>query len=751
MNCRIQNHPIKRMGRFVLVLGLLLLNPSAWGALTFPQQGAISPSSELDVVHYGPKVAVDDLGNAYALWMDNRNGNADIYFSYKPVGGSWSPNVRVNDDSGGYRQISPCIAVDTNRNAYALWEDYRNGSADIYFAYRPAGGVWGANVRVNDDGGTKNQFTPALAVDGNGTVYAIWEDHRLENADIYFSFLPVGSGWQTNVKVNDDAGITNQTNPSIAVDAARNAYAVWKDYRSGHNQMFFSYRPSGGTWQTNVRVDDDPAAADKYAPVIAADPDGNACAVWEDSRSNTSNDIFSSYRPKGGSWAANLKVNDDTSGYGHYNPNVSAINIIGDTYIFWSVWRDFRNGNADVYGSFLWGVWTANGKQPTTADTAQQARPTLGVGPGANACILWEDSRNNHWEIFGSCQPPFGVWEEDLRVNDDPAGTAVQYDPAIALDHQGNAFLVWEDVRNNPGDILFAYRPSGGPWGSPLKVNDDPGASPQANPAIALDNQGNAYAVWQDYRNGKSGIYFSYKSTGGNWGPNVRVNDDSGITGHYYPAIAVDGQGNAYAVWQDLRLGGNDIYFSYCPAGGGWGPNVRVNDDTVPASHLHPTIAVDGQGNAFAVWSDNRNGHTDIHFSYRPAGGVWGANIRVNEDLNAYRDYPVIVVDQGETPMQFGKKPFIRIRSFITPIARSGEIGVPMSGIKDGPEAGSQYSPSMAIDGFGRVVVVWVEKPDWQYNLYGAARSPGGGMGFICPNQSGQRSGDEIRPVRRRQ
>jgi len=74
MNCRLPIYAVKGLGRFVLVLGLLFLSPPAWGALTFPHQGAISPPSELDVGHYGPRVAVDDQGNAYALWVDNRNG-----------------------------------------------------------------------------------------------------------------------------------------------------------------------------------------------------------------------------------------------------------------------------------------------------------------------------------------------------------------------------------------------------------------------------------------------------------------------------------------------------------------------------------------------------------------------------------------------------------------------------------------------------------------------------------------------------
>jgi len=99
-------------------------------------------------------------------------------------------------------------------------------------------------------------------------------------------------------------------------------------------------------------------------------------------------------------------------------------------------------------------------------------------------------------------------------------------------------------------------------------VDDDAWGALQTAPAIALDSSGNAYAVWKDFRNGDYDIYFSYRPAGGDWGPNVKVNDDAGTSTQWFPAIAVDGRGNAYAVWMDERKGNFDIYFSYRPAEG---------------------------------------------------------------------------------------------------------------------------------------------------------------------------------------
>ncbi len=368
---------------------------------------------------------------------------------------AWTTNVKVSDDLGTYSQGFPAIAVDGSGNAYAVWEDYRNGAPDIYFSYRPAGGSWGTNVKVNDDPGTASQADPAIAVDASRNAYAVWHDYRNGNADIYFSYRPAGGDWETNVEVSDDPGTATQWSPAIAVDANGNAYAVWQDKRNGNWDIYFSYRPADGDWETNVEVSDDPGTATQWSPAIAVDANGNAYAVWHDYR-NGDPDIYFAYRPAGGGWGTNVKVNDDV-------------------------------------------------------------------------------------------------------------GTAEQYSPETAVDSSGNAYAVWEDKRNGDRDIYFSYRSAGGSWGGNVKVNDDLGTASQYGPAIAVDFSGNAYAVWYDFRDADADadIYFSYRSTGESWGCNVKVNDDPGTEDQRSPAIAVDSSGNGYAVWQDRRNDDSDIYFSY--------------------------------------------------------------------------------------------------------------------------------------------------------------------------------------------
>jgi hypothetical protein len=54
-----------------------------------------------------------------------------------------------------------------------------------------------------------------------------------------------------------------------------------------------------------------------------------------------------------------------------------------------------------------------------------------------------------------------------------------------------------------------------------------------------------------------------------------------------------------------------------------WTTNERVNNDLGTTQQDRPDITLDGAGNAYFVWLDQRNGNFDINFSYRPPSGSW--------------------------------------------------------------------------------------------------------------------------------
>jgi hypothetical protein len=242
---------------------------------------------------WSPSIAVDSSGNTYAMWLDNRAGNYHVYFAYRPAGGSWQANTRVDDAPGSSVNFVTQhfgIAVDASGNAYAVWPDIRNGNHRIYFAYRPAGGSWQANVRVDDAPGSTDAWNPDIGVGLAGNAYAVWADSRILS-HIYFAYRPAGGSWQANIQVNPIRS-GDSWGPSVAVDSSGAAYVVWNYGVFADSAIYSSYRPASGSWQPARPVNDARPGANAYEPSVAVDPSGKAHAVWADYRNGDDGDIY---------------------------------------------------------------------------------------------------------------------------------------------------------------------------------------------------------------------------------------------------------------------------------------------------------------------------------------------------------------------------------------------------------------------------------------------------------------------------
>ncbi len=282
---------------------------------------------------FKPAVAVDGSDNAFAVWVDRRNGRSDIFASKRSASsGTWGSNVRVNSTTKFDTQDSPAIAVAPNGDAIALWYRAANHKSNIWASRLPAGSsTWGPEIRVTSNQTTQKQG-PRVAVGPNGTAYAAWMDPAVGNADIWFSSLAAGSStWSTNTKISDDPGSAFQGPTDIGVDGAGNVFVAWTDRQTSPYQLRVRRLPSGGSWAASTVI----ASDGGNAPSIAVRTDGRAFLVWHDG------DAYEEY-PRvwgsaydAGAWSAPERI--DASDPGH-SASSAAVAIAATKVIV--VWKD---------------------------------------------------------------------------------------------------------------------------------------------------------------------------------------------------------------------------------------------------------------------------------------------------------------------------------------------------------------------------------------------------------------------------
>ena len=139
-----------------------------------------------------PRLAQDGFGGAWVVWKDQRSDLAgDLRCSHVLSNGAFASGFT----SSGLQLVTAAgvqgearIAGDGAGGIFAVWRDERSGNADIYIQHVLANGTLPAGWPVNGKplttaAGTQEQ--PAIASTGAGRVLVAWRDARTSPSRIY--------------------------------------------------------------------------------------------------------------------------------------------------------------------------------------------------------------------------------------------------------------------------------------------------------------------------------------------------------------------------------------------------------------------------------------------------------------------------------------------------------------------------------------------------------------------------------------
>jgi hypothetical protein len=228
-------------------------------------------------------VAVDDSGNAIAVWSRNNGAGADVVeASERPAGLGFPPPgmaLPVSSTTAGDHSTQPALAMAPDGRVVVLWRFQQGmGSFDVRYVERQPNGVWGSQQLASKPG--EAAHSPDVAIAANGTAVGSWFANVGGNDLLQAGVRPPGGafGGYRNFAATT-VGV-----PDVEGNRAGEAQVAWSGFMA--EGVFSVRRPPGGDFGSvdTVALGTQGSAMPSIAlnrQALGLDDQGNATLLYQ--------------------------------------------------------------------------------------------------------------------------------------------------------------------------------------------------------------------------------------------------------------------------------------------------------------------------------------------------------------------------------------------------------------------------------------------------------------------------------------
>jgi hypothetical protein len=280
------------------------------------------------------------------------------------------------------------VAVTSNGDAMAVWHQRDGMRSDIWANAYASGGAWAtAELIETENGGSAK--TPEVAMDANGNAIAVWQQN---DGLVLFAaanrYTP-GGGWGTAQSIDNAPG--NSSSAQVAADPAGNAMALWSGAGIRANRYTLS-----GEWGTAEEIRE-ALGGTQGDQDVAVSADGTAIALWGQSDSTVTNVWANRYVPDNGWGTAELIETNDS---GHAQHLQVAVDPSGNAV---AVWKQSDGALDNIWANrYTVGVGWATAELIETEDLGDAERPQIAVDPDGNAIAVWYQDDGTHINVWAN-------------------------------------------------------------------------------------------------------------------------------------------------------------------------------------------------------------------------------------------------------------------------------------------------------------------------------------------------------------
>jgi len=382
----------------------------------------------------------------------------------------------------------------------------------------------------------------------------------------------------------------------IASDGAGHLAAAWMKQTGSAPLRYtaqLALRSPGGGFSEVINVSQE--SEQTLAVDVAVDGSGTATVVWDQTVGGVSDVKAMRVMPDG------TKTGVQTLAAAGDEPRV-AVNASGAAV---ATWRELSQIHAAVRGATT-DSFTDVGAISGTASMSIKRVHDVVIDPAGNAVAAW--IRDNT-KVEANRRPAGGAFNAPAAA-ETIENTGDADNLVLAMAPGGQATAMWTRLGLNP-EIRTAERtptPSfaAGGWNAADRAS--PIGQKAQNASVALDAQNTAIAIWENTTIGK--VEAGIRPSGGSFSGFAPLSGSAG--GAFASQVDVAPDGAAVAIWRGSSGGKPAIQAVRRAPSGEFGgvTDIAIGDPAAdPAVEVfNPSVAVDAEGNAGAVWSRFRNG-----------------------------------------------------------------------------------------------------------------------------------------------
>lgn len=374
------------------------------------------------------RIGIDANGNAVAIWNQAISGaSSSVWASHYTAGSGWSAPIAIETGSGANNMYQLNLAVANNGDAIAIWLNF-NGSSkyEIWSNRYVAGTGWGSAEKIGASFDLPGELPIDLAMNDKGDVFVIWRRNNGVNETIYSNHYIVGSGWATATEINTFS--SDALEPTIAMDSAGNAIAVWRSLAS--NKLYYTQYITGSGWQTTTEIFYSDAYGTGKLPDIAMNADGKAILVWRSTRAAAS--YFD-----GSSWGS---VQSFNVGIFSAEKPKAAIDTAGNAFVVWNQVNDsathYMHSSRYVVGT----GWLTPEVIDKSGSKAFNKDHQIKMDGNGNALVIWSDDIGSTEEVIANRYVVGTGWGTAVKIG---TSDAVNSEPQIDVGKNGHGVAVW--------------------------------------------------------------------------------------------------------------------------------------------------------------------------------------------------------------------------------------------------------------------------------------------------------------------